>query len=213
MTKKKRPAGSGGATLVRGHVLSDEAKTRLAAIADLDLSKPDEAAFMQPHFARIQLALGYYNAGRDDLDHPQTAGEYVKDAQRFRKLANALLTELQRSTEWTRVDLEASGFEVSDFQLEIGKLLDALRDMEKRYEGQKRKGNTTNNAIRWVILQLLLVFGRIYFGDQGQRVARGAVAKKSPREIAEERFVRIALKDAEIPIPTNLSTYFYEPWH
>ena len=213
MTKKKRPPGSGGAVAYRGHVLIDEAKRSLAIHAGYDLSNPQDEDYLQKYFMQIEIVLGQYHSVKALLDNPQTPAEFVKDADRFRKLAISLLTELRQSTEWTRSELQGSGLEVSDFEEQIASFLDALREMERRYEVQKKRGNTTNAAIRTVIDGVTAVFQRICVGVSSERIAQGAVIKRSAREIAEMAFVEIALRDAKIPVPTRLDRYIHEPWH
>lgn len=208
MTKKKRPSGGGGVWYAHAHELSDEARVKLAVIAGIDISEPESAECLQKHFWAVEYALGMYPGAVENIDNAQTPGEYVKDAKRLRKLANDLLMRLRESTDWTRLELQMDGFEVSELELAVGRFMDSVRQMERKHEGQKQAGNARKDALRLVIQNLRNVFHRIYAGDKSPRVKRGAIQKASPLEKAEESFVLVALKDAGIRAPSPISRYF-----
>ena len=198
--KKGEPAWSG-----YSHELSDESYSELVSLLGHNTENPigeKEDEEIRQAMAGVQCWLGFYEGGAEALDNAPRPSDYREIFKKIKKQTLNLFGELTELNSFYREQFSLEGKDLAGIEIALAEILDVSYAVEKKYKGQSSKGAPKNVALMKVILNLRGIFRKNYRGQKSGRKTRGAVTKKSTKEINEIKFVETGLLDARI-IPTK----------
>jgi hypothetical protein len=174
-----------------GHVLSDEARKRLAEI--VGLAHESDTADLGQMFIRVQHHLGIYPGSVQLLDNAPRAADYVSEFQALKEHAEALISALKAANPRIMEDLEAEMEEPAHstslvaVQAAIAALIKGTANRITVY-GADPGGRPKQVALGLLIDSLLKIFKAYYRGTADDE------------RNAELQFLTAALADAHIQI-------------
>jgi hypothetical protein len=190
-TPKLGSRSSASSWVSTGHVLSDEARKRLAGV--VGLSDEPDTAVLRKMFIQMQHHLGIYPGSVQPLDNAPRAADYVSEFQTLKQHADALISALGAANSRIMEDLEAELEEPNHstslvaVRAAIAALITGTANRIAVY-GADRGGRPKQVALGLLIDSLRKIFKTYY---------RGTAAGERNAEL---QFLRAALADAHIKI-------------
>jgi hypothetical protein len=183
------------------HELSDKSYTELVSLLGHNTENPTgkkEDEKIAQAMVKVQNWLGFHKGGVEGLDNAPRPSDYRAIFKKINKQTINLFRELTELNSFYREQFSLEGKDLAEIEIALATIIDVSTAVEKKYEGQSSKGAPSNVALMKVILNLRGIFRKNYRGQKSGRKTRGAVTKKSAKEIYEIKFVETALLDARI---------------
>ena len=182
--------------------LSANARKDITLAFGIDTNDAKGHHVMDEAFREIEKWVGFYF--KATLASAQLPGiaDYKHELSSFARVTSAYLKKLQDYPKWVRDSIVKHGGSVDRVEKDLADLFGATSTAASTYAKKESRGRKKNEPRLTLIRKLKIIFNK--YSIKGQ-IDLPIPKVKLERKYAEQNFVKKVFKDAEIPVPKNLT--------